>query len=193
MSAFYDHLTPVEHDFWTLRERSIPLPTTENGYTRVLLIGTTGAGKTTLVRQLLGTDPLERFPSTSAAKTTTCDLEIVCAEGPFKAVVTFLPKDRVQMYVEECVVAAVLAQVEMRGPQAVLRKLLDHSEQRFRLSYILGDSSSAHQKNDHFSDDEDDEDTNDDTAQDLIPAQERQRNAEDLQRYLLTIQSLAET
>ncbi len=192
VSAFYDHLVPVEHDFWALRERAIFLPTPDNGYARVLLVGTTGAGKTTLVRQLLGTDPSERFPSTSAAKTTTCDLEIVFAEGPFRAVVTFLPKDRVQMYVEECVVAAVLAQVENRGSQVVLRKLFEHSEQRFRLNYILGDFPSAHQKSDQFSDDEDD-DTNEDAAQDLLSTEERQKNAEDLQRYLLTIRSLAET
>ncbi len=40
----------------------------------MLLLGTTGAGKTTLVRQFLGTDPAtERFPSTSTAKTTVAD------------------------------------------------------------------------------------------------------------------------
>lgn len=193
VSAFYDSLTPVEHDFWTLRERVIALPGPESGYTRVLLIGTTGAGKTTLVRQLLGTTPSERFPSTSAAKTTTCDLEIVMREGPFRAVVTFLPKDRVQMYVEECIVAAVLAQVENRGSQEVLRKLLEHSEQRFRLNYLLGDLPSVHQKSEHFSDDEDEDDANEDEAQELISTEERQRNAELLQRYLLTIWSLAET
>ena len=193
VSAFYDHLTPVEHDFWALRERAISLPTPENGYARVLLIGTTGAGKTTLVRQLLGTHPSERFPSTSAAKTTTCDLEIVFVEGPFRAVVTFLPKDRVQMYVEECVFAAVLAQVENRGPQEVLRKLFEHSEQRFRLNYILGDLPSSHQKSDDFSDDEDEDDTNDDSPPNLISAEEHQKNAEGLQRYLITLRSLAET
>src|SRR6266699_5135115 len=101
VSAFYDSFIPVEHDFWGLRERIIPLPTPDDGYARVLLVGTTGAGKTTVVRQLLGTDPIkERFPSTSAAKTTICDLEVVLAEGAFQAVVTFLPKDRIQMYVE---------------------------------------------------------------------------------------------
>lgn len=193
VSAFYDHLAPIEHDFWALRERAILLPTPDSGYTRVLLIGTTGAGKTTLVRQLLGTDSSERFPSTSAAKTTTSDLEIVFAEGPFRAVVTFLPKDRVQMDVEECVVAAVLAQVENRGSQNVLRKLLEHSEQRFRLSYILGGQPLAYQRSDRFSDDEDEDDTNDERTLDPIPTEERQRNAEALQRYLLTIRLLAET
>lgn len=195
VSAFYDQLAPIKHDFWALREQIIPLPTPESGYTRVLFIGTTGAGKTTLVRQLLGTTQSERFPSTSAAKTTTCDLEIMFAEGSFRAVVTFLPKDRVQMYVEECIVAAVLAQIENRGSQEVLRKLLEHSEQRFRLSYILGGLLLSPQKKDDFAEDEDDEDedaTIEGIVQDPISAEERQRNAENLQKFLFTIQSLAE-
>ncbi len=71
VGAFYDNLTPIEQDFWGVRERIIPLSTLDDNYTRVLFVGTTGAGKTTIVRQLLGTDPrTERFPSTSAAKTT---------------------------------------------------------------------------------------------------------------------------
>ncbi len=82
-------LTHAEHDFWGIRERIIPLPTPEDGYTRVLFVGTTGAGKTTVVRQFLGTDPIrERFPSTSAAKTTICDLEVVLAERPFHVFAT---------------------------------------------------------------------------------------------------------
>jgi hypothetical protein len=40
------------------------LPGADSGYRRVLLLGTTGAGKTTVIRQFLGTDPLkDRFPS----------------------------------------------------------------------------------------------------------------------------------
>src|SRR5258708_647723 len=48
VSAFYDYLTPAEYDFWGIRERIIPLPTPDNGYIRVLFVGTTGAGKTTV-------------------------------------------------------------------------------------------------------------------------------------------------
>jgi energy-coupling factor transporter ATP-binding protein EcfA2 len=100
---------PLEYDFWNIREHIIPFPTPDDGYTRVLFIGSTGAGKTTLVRQLIGTNPAnEHFPSTSSSKTMTCDLEIVLAEGIFRSVVSFLPKQQIQTYVEECVVAAVL-------------------------------------------------------------------------------------
>src|SRR5437879_11461054 len=66
VDAFYDNLTPTEQDFWGMRERIIPLSTSDvdYDYTRVLFVGTTGAGKTTVVRQLIGTNPrTERFPS----------------------------------------------------------------------------------------------------------------------------------
>jgi len=65
VAAFYDHLAPELRDGWAERERLLPLPSKDEGYARVQFVGTTGAGKTTVVRQLLGTDPVkERFPST---------------------------------------------------------------------------------------------------------------------------------
>src|SRR4051794_29914743 len=77
-----------------LREESLPLPTAETGYASVMLLGTTGAGKTTLVRQLLGTDlKTERFPSTSTAKTTVAEAELILTDArPFRAAVTFAPR-----------------------------------------------------------------------------------------------------
>ncbi|MGW5108100.1 hypothetical protein [Nocardia sp. NPDC004123] len=44
-----------ETDSSALRERSIPLLAGADGYRKVLLLGTTAAGKTTVVRWLLGT------------------------------------------------------------------------------------------------------------------------------------------
>lgn len=190
VSAFYDYLTPAEYDFWGLRERIIPLPTPDDGYTRVLLVGTTGAGKTTVVRQLLGTDPIkERFPSTSAAKTTICDLEVVLAEGAFQAIVTFLPKDRIQMYAEECVIAAIQAALDQRDTQDIARKLLEHGEQRFRLNYILGVlPPSSEQEGDDSEEEDEPEDT---TEQDALSSQERLNIVLTLQKFLHGVQSLA--
>jgi len=183
----------IGQDFWGGRERIIPLSTLDDNYTRVLFVGTTGAGKTTVVRQILGTDPrTERFPSTSAAKTTISDLEIMVAASPFRAVVSFLPKNWVQTYIEECVVAAVFAHLENRGPGEVERKLLEHSEQRFRLSYILGTSStlSKPEKEDELSD-EDEGEEEDIIEQDIISSEERSKLVECLHNYLQSVQSLA--
>jgi len=128
-------------DFREMRNHVLPLPTQKDGYTRVLFLGTTGAGKTTLVRQFLGTHPKnELFPSTSASKTTTVELEIILAQGAFDSVVTFLPQQQVINYVEECLLAAALAIFEEKNASKIARKLLNHEEQRFRLHYILGET-----------------------------------------------------
>src|SRR5262245_16325727 len=110
VEIFFHKMIPEQLDFAILREEIIPLPLSEpEGYRRVLFLGTTGAGKTTLVRQLIGTDPtVERFPSTSTAKTTIHDSEIVLDDGPWRAVVTFVPSDEVREYLTECISAAVL-------------------------------------------------------------------------------------
>lgn len=84
--------------FEELRDSVLPLPTRDDGYRRVLMLGTAGAGKTTVVRQLLGTNPrTERFPSTSTAKTTVADTEIIPSDEPFfRAAVTFMPREEVE-------------------------------------------------------------------------------------------------
>ena len=139
-------MIPEEFDFRALRDESIPLPRRErNGYRHVALLGTTGAGKTTLVRQLIGTDPSEeRFPSTSTSKTTIHDTEIILDDGSWRAIVTFVSSDEVREYLNECISAAVrtiVRDVDDATDATVLRCLLNHANQRFRFSYVLGEWS----------------------------------------------------
>jgi hypothetical protein len=144
VKIFFDGLVPASNDPWAMREEFMPLPTAAQGYARVLFLGPTGAGKTTLLRQLIGSDPrTDRFPSTSKSKTTTADMEIVLADGKFEAVVTFLSLERTRTYVDECVTAAVSLAAEGADESRVLGALLEHEEQRFRLSFILGTLATA--------------------------------------------------
>ncbi len=142
VSIFYDKIESKLQDSWSARDAALPLPTREEGYARVLVLGQTGAGKTTLLRQLIGTSLRDRFPSTSTAKTTVFDIEIITSPGPFKAVVSFLSDDLVRSYIEECLIASVSAAAEEAPEAEVIRRFFEHSEQRFRLNYLLGNVAS---------------------------------------------------
>ncbi|OZE36125.1 MULTISPECIES: hypothetical protein [unclassified Rhodococcus (in: high G+C Gram-positive bacteria)] len=145
VSAFYDSAEPRRLDASVaLRDDHLPLPTIEDDYRRVLMIGTTGAGKTTVIRQMLGTDPdRDRFPSTSTAKTTVADTEIIVADGPYKAVVTFFSSDEVTDHLLENGVRAALLIRSGAAPDAIRSALLDHENQRFRFSYVFGRKQNA--------------------------------------------------
>ncbi len=160
LDIFYDGIEPSAHDPEHLRDEVLPMPGVEDGYHSVLMLGTTGAGKTTLVRQLIGTDPdTERFPSTSTAKTTVADTELIFSPGPvFRAVVTFVGRDEVIDYLTECVSEAALAILRKASEQDQRRRLLDHPNQRFRFSYILG-------RGKFTMTDDDDDDFDDDEAE----------------------------
>jgi hypothetical protein len=190
VAAFYDDLTPTPRDGWAIRDGVLPLPTPEEGYARVLLVGSTGAGKTTLLRQLIGTGTkLEKFPSTSTAKTTTCDIEIITADQhQFDAVVSFLPKDQVRQYVEECVCAAVLSYVEGERESVTVRRFLEHTEQRFRMSYLLGTLSDPNE--DELEDEVREEAEESETA---ITAEDRRALIEGLRSYLARLRALAQS
>lgn len=164
VDIFYDGLEATKVDFRELREMIVPLPTADDGYRTVLLLGTTGAGKTTVARQLLGTDPAtERFPSTSTAKTTVADTELITTgEGVYRAAITFVPRDEVIDYLTENVSEAALAAYRDRSDEEIARLLLDHVNQRFRFSYVLG--RGAPQDEDDLADDavEDDDASDED-------------------------------
>ena len=139
VSAFYDGIEVGKVKSWDMRETFIPLPTKDDGYARVMLVGSTGAGKTTLLRQLIGSDhKSDRFPSTSTAKTTIADIEIVTADAPFEAAVTFMTEHEVRCAVDECIEEACISAIRGRDDTGIANALLEHREQRFRLSYVLG-------------------------------------------------------
>jgi energy-coupling factor transporter ATP-binding protein EcfA2 len=189
VAAFYDDMVPPPRDGWMLRGSVIQMPLAEDGYARVLFLGTTGAGKTTLLRQLIGTGTKqEKFPSTSTAKTTTCDIEIITAESDqYEAVISFLPKDLIRQYVEECVVAAAVSYLEGERPEQTSRRFLEHTEQRFRLSYLLGTLSSGIDEEEV----EEGEAADDFDPEPGLSTEDRARLVENLQGYLNRIQVLA--
>lgn len=180
VETFYYKLFSEPSDFLSVRESVIPLPPLNSEYRRVLLVGTTGSGKTTIARQIIGTHPKkERFPSTSTGKTTVADMELILAPGPFMAVVTFMPSDQVLDYVQDCVSAAALSCSRNENEGDVARHLLNHVSQRFRLNYVFGNGPFVEQLAD-IDDEEIEEDIFDDSedilALDLSETNQRIQN-----------------
>lgn len=140
VDIFFYKLEGGEIDSLKIREDEIELPSSQtSNYRRALFLGATGAGKTTLLRQIIGTDPtLERFPATSRAKTTVHETEVILRQGAFHAVVTFFPMEDVREHLKECVSAAILGSYRKESDSNVMRRLLNHVNQRFRFSYMLG-------------------------------------------------------
>ncbi len=197
--AFFDDLQAGAVDPEGLREAHLPMPGRDDGYSRVLFVGTTGAGKTTLLRQLIGSDPEEdRFPSTAPAKTTIADIEVIAGGDDYRAIVTFFTEFQVQTYLEECVLDAALAAHGGQTDARIAERLLNHRDQKFRLSYILGSwgvSAQSDAESDGLDDDLDDDDANeapvlipDDEA---VPDNERRENRETVGLLVQRIRTLA--
>ena len=196
VSAFYDPMEhPVGPDPATIRDSVLPLPGKDEGYSRILLMGTTGVGKTSLLRHLMGTaTKRDRFPSTSTGKCTTADTEVISARGEFEAVVTFYAKRQVRTYIEESILEAGRTAWRDGTEEQIARDLLNHKEQRFRLGYILGTWLKSDQKADEDDWEEqaatelDDEDLD---AGPLPTADERSAMQRQLEAYVAEIRSIA--
>jgi hypothetical protein len=193
VSAFFDGMEAGKIDSTELREARLPLPTQKDGYARVLLVGTTGAGKTTLLRHIIGSDHKEdRFPSTSTARTTTADTEIITAKGPYEAVVTFMPEHEVRAHIDECLEEACLEAIQSQPDSKIIGSLLTHREQRFRLSYLLGAWQKEQASADSefsFEGEEAEEDEIDEDE--TVTSEERARNRERLDQIVLRIKEIA--
>lgn len=199
VGAFYDEIQAGRDDPEALREAHIQLPGMSDGYSRVMFVGTTGAGKTSLLRHLIGSDPeRDRFPSTAPAKTTIADIEIVQADGDYEAVVTFFSEFQTQASIEECIVDACLAAYEDAPIEKVADRFLNHRDQKFRLSYVLGGWRKAGGAVDH--DDEEDEFSFEGEAQETavdeeaeLSDAERVKNQEVLRGFIERVFRLKET
>jgi hypothetical protein len=138
--AFYDDIETLTTNSWDVRNQTLPLPTAAEGYSHVLSVGTTGVGKTSLLRQFIGSHPEhDRFPSTSASRTTISDIEVIAADDPqFRAVVTFFSEPSVHTNVHECVADACAALWDVISDDKLAERLLTHRDLRFRLGYVIG-------------------------------------------------------
>lgn len=197
VDAFYNEIQAGREDPEALREEVIPLPRADDGYSRVLFVGTTGAGKTSLLRQLIGSDPdKDRFPSTAPAKTTIADIEVVQSDGDYESVVTFFTEFQTQASVEECIMDACVAVFEGAAITKVADRFLNHRDQKFRLGYILGgwtDTVDTASNDEDFSFDEQSASVDNSQDESVVTVDEKASNTDTIRSFLERIESLTST
>ncbi|MCR5798440.1 MAG: hypothetical protein K6G63_11070, partial [Eubacterium sp.] len=159
VDAFFDAMESVQSTEEKYLDE-ILLPQKREGAKNITLLGPSGAGKTSLERVILGTSK-ERFPSTASGRTTTSQVEIITApEGEYEAVVTFMTRHVVEMFVqeniEECINYCIEQGKEGIDLEKAEEKLLVHKDLILRLPYILGNSSLTTDSDDMEEDDEED-------------------------------------
>ena len=153
VQIFYGDIESKKQNYRALRDEHLPFPNREEGYPRILLLGVPGAGKTTLVRQLIGSHPdKDRFPSTSVNRTTTCETEVIVGSDDFSAIVTFMSEEEADFEIRQSVSGALLRAMDATTDAEISRVFLERSDMRFRLKYMLGDWPSEDTEVDPYED-----------------------------------------
>jgi len=102
------------------------------------LLGSTGAGKTSIVQNILGTKDY-KFPSVSQMRTTVAVTEyIIDSTLPYRTTLLFKDKKEIFNSIKDIVKSAIRTLLK-KGSFDILNKLKESSDQRFRLKYILED------------------------------------------------------
>ena len=193
VEIFYGEIAPRAQSAVQLRDKLLPLPDRSQGYASVALLGVPGAGKTTLLRQLIGTHPeKERFPSTSVNRTTTFPTEIATTNsGHYQAVVTFMSEHEARFEIEESLSAALVEAID-GSEEKVAKTLLEKSDMRFRLKYILGELPIEGGEVDPYDyDDEGAELLIEDESEITSSDEERSRSQQILTQYITRIIALS--
>jgi hypothetical protein len=121
------------------REKLIPLEASDRTAPVVALVGNTSVGKTTLLRHLIGTDPVsERFPATSGNRTTLFPFEVVVEDGKFRAAVSFRSETETEQALQQMVLRAVMKALNQASDEVIIRELFEPTEDGLRLKYLLG-------------------------------------------------------
>lgn len=163
---FYDKIIEqTSEESEAIRESIIEMPKDEE-YSVAMFIGGTGVGKTSDIRVILGLDDNKKsFPAISPSRTTTCNSEYIFSPNSndeSECVVTFLNKNQVINLIQESINNGVNRLVleesttdfnneeDINDSNNIKKKVatdfMSHQENRFRLSYILGQYFETNEK-----------------------------------------------
>lgn len=104
---------------------------------KLYLLGDTGAGKTTIIRKILGTEE-SKFPTTRQTRTTVAPTEYVIREGSeYDITVILKPLSEIESYIDEIIREAITRFQKDKDNKKIIKNLRQTSDQRFRLYYLL--------------------------------------------------------
>ncbi len=112
---------------------------------KIYLLGSTGAGKTSLVRNILGTNKY-KFPTSSETKTTVTPTEYIVKKGlSFKTTILLKEKneinDSIEFLVDEAIKKALdNSKLNKSNLDDIKYKLEESADGRFRLKYMVTES-----------------------------------------------------
>lgn len=115
---------------------------------KIYLLGDTGAGKTTIVRQLLGTTKF-RFPSVRRTRTTIAVTEyVITRESSYRAVFIFKSYEEIKRYISEILEDTIAKgyrdyKAQKLRVEGLVSNLGESPDQRFRLKFMLDDEKQA--------------------------------------------------
>ncbi len=125
-------------DFRTIQNTLGNLP----NIPKIYLLGSTGAGKTSLVQHILGTAKL-RFPTISQRRTTVAPTEYVISKNrKYKTTIIFKQKeDLIELIRERIEAAMIKAMPENATIEDIVFELEQTPDERFKLKQIIKESS----------------------------------------------------
>jgi len=110
-------------------------------YPKIYLLGSTGAGKTSIVRAILDTSN-DAFPSTLQTRTTVAPTEyVVSNKKPFKSTFIFKSKEDIENSLIEILDISIEKAIQLNEDESsVLSYLEETPDERFRLKYLLSET-----------------------------------------------------
>lgn len=111
---------------------------------RIYLLGSTGAGKTSIVKHIIGTAALN-FPAITQSRTTLATTEyVIKRDFPFKTTIILKSKDDLLISIEELIQESIQKALENKrlyDIDYISEKLQESSDERFRLRYMIDSDS----------------------------------------------------
>jgi len=104
---------------------------------KIYFLGSTGAGKTSIIKNILGTNEYS-FPNISQSRTTVVPTEYVISKkfSNFKTIIIFKTKQEIKNSIEDIVREAILEE----DIEDIKDKLRERGDERFKLYYLVDEA-----------------------------------------------------